>query len=133
MKALLIIFIIFIIVDIGIIGYVLYRRFGKKLSPKKKQEIQKAWRSIIRLTDPRRAILDADNLLDHALGELGYRGTLGGKLKKNPKLFSDIDAIWSAHKVRNNIAHQIHYEVNPKVYKKTMLAFKQAFTDLKFF
>ena len=78
-------------------------------------------------------VLDADKLLDHVLYLLGYRGNLGAKLKKAAPLFSNVNKVWGAHKVRNNIAHQINFQVNEKMYKDAMLSFKQAFKDLKIF
>lgn len=77
--------------------------------------------------------MDADKLLDHALHLLGYRGNLGNKLKKSGGRFKNINKIWTAHKVRNNIAHQINYQIDEKTYRDTMLTFKQAFMDLKIF
>ena len=77
--------------------------------------------------------MDADKLLDHALYLMGYRGNLGAKLKKAASRFKHINKIWAAHKIRNNIAHQINYQVDKTAYRNAMLAFKQAFKDLKIF
>ena len=57
--------------------------------------------------DWRRAIIEADNMLDDLLTERGYLGeTLGEKLKgANPLQFTTLDLAWQAHKVRNAIAH----------------------------
>lgn len=133
MKIFLAILIVFILVDILIVAYIVFRRFRKKLSQKLLSKIRENWKQLIRHSDHRHAVLEADKLLDFALEELGYRGNLGNKLKKAPGLFSDINGLWSAHKIRNNIAHQMNYEVGETVYKKTMLSFKQAFKDLKIF
>ncbi len=133
MKILLAVLLIFILVDVLIVGYVIVRRWRKKISPKRVEEIRDHWKAIIRNPDHRYAIMEADKLLDLALGEIGYRGNLGAKLKKCPRLFSSLNDVWAAHKVRNNIAHQLHYRVDEGTYKKTMLAFKRAFQDLKIF
>lgn len=133
MKFIVSIILIFVIADVLIVGYVLFRRFHKKMSQSTIDEIQKEWKKIIRETDYRQAILEADKLLDHALMQMGYKGSLGAKLKKAPKLFKNINDVWAAHKVRNNIAHKINYSVDEKTYKATMLQFKQAFKDLKIF
>ncbi len=105
----------------------------RKVSQKEKQKIQKNWKEIIRQKDMKHAIMDADKLLDHALFLLGYRGNLGTKLKKSSKLFKHINKVWAAHKIRNNIAHQINYQIDEKIYRNSMLTFKQAFKDLKMF
>ena len=133
MKILIAIILAFIIADIIIVTYVLYRRYKKGISKEAIRKIKSTWKDIIRQTDHRHAIMDADKLLDHTLGIMGYRGGLGNKLKKNPHLFKNLNQLWASHKVRNNIAHQINYKVTPKAYKEAMLGFKQAFKDLRIF
>lgn len=58
-------------------------------------------------SDWRRAVIEADIMLDALLAERGYNGpTLGDKLKtSNPLQFTTLDLAWKAHKVRNDIAH----------------------------
>ncbi len=58
-------------------------------------------------SDWRRAIIEADIMLDQLLSSRGYAGaTLGDKLKgSNPLQFTTLDLAWKAHKVRNDIAH----------------------------
>lgn len=133
MKIFLTIVAIFIVVDVLIVLYVWYKRRRRKISAKVTEEIKKTWKGIIRQKDMRHAIMDADKLLDHALYLMGHRGNLGGKLKKSGKLFKNINAVWAAHKVRNNIAHKMNYHVDQKTYRTSMLAFKNAFKDLKIF
>lgn len=133
MKLIVTIILIFVIADVLIVGYVLFRRFRKKMSKEAKEEIKRSWKKIIREPDHKHAILEADKLLDYALSRMGYKGSLGSKLKRAPSLFRNINDVWAAHKVRNNIAHKINYKVDEKTYKATMLKFKQAFKDLKIF
>lgn len=133
MRLLLIIIIGFILVDILIVAYVVYRQSRRRLSPVIVAEAQKHWKQIIRGSDMQHAILEADKLLDYVLGHLGYRGNLGSKLKASHNRFRNINKVWQAHKVRNNIAHQINYQVDEKTYRATMLIFKEAFKDLKIF
>ncbi len=133
MKILLIIVAAFVAMDVLIVFYVIWRRTRQKISEKHLSEIRENWKKIIRQKDKKHAILDADKLLDHALGLLGYRGNLGAKLKKAGPLFKRINKVWAAHKIRNNIAHQMNYHVDDKTYRNSMLAFKEAFKDLKIF
>lgn len=58
-------------------------------------------------SDWRRAIIEADIMLDNLLLSRGYSGaTLADKLKTaNPLQFTTLDLAWKAHKVRNEIAH----------------------------
>ena len=54
--------------------------------------------------DWRRAILEADSMLDTLLIDRGYAGeTLGDRLKSAE--FQTINLAWEAHRVRNAIAH----------------------------
>ena len=127
-------FITILAVGIGIVLYDIYRRFKRRISDREIAEIQNAWKAIIREPDMRQAVMEADKLLDLALGKMGYRGNLGTKLKKANRLFgSDINRVWSAHKVRNNIAHQMNYKVDEKLFRTTMLTFKGAFKRLRIF
>lgn len=133
MKIFLILVAVFIAIDVLIVLYVIWRRTRRKIPQKELLKIQKTWKEIIRQKDMRHAIMDADKLLDHALYLKGYKGNLGNKLKKSAPLFKSINKIWAAHKVRNNIAHQINYEISKEDYRTAMLAFKEAFKDLKIF
>jgi len=133
MKIFIAIVLAFIIADVLIVMYVIYKRNRRKIPEKLIQEISAAWRKLIHQPDHRHAVMEADKLLDYALGKLGLSGNLGNKLKKFPHVFSQINDVWAAHKVRNNIAHQINYQIDERTYKKAMLAFKQAFKDLKIF
>jgi hypothetical protein len=64
----------------------------------------------------RSAILAMDVLLDYTLSCLGYEGSLGEKLKQTDHLFTDIDAVWRAHKHRNRLVHEMSYEpLKPEV------------------
>ena len=133
MKIFLICAAIFVAIDVLIVLYVMWRRMRRKILQKDILEIQSVWKEIIRQKDMKHAILDADKLLDHALYLYGYKGNLGNKLKKAESRFRHINHVWSAHKIRNNIAHQINYNVDEKTYRTAMLAFKEAFMDLKIF
>jgi hypothetical protein len=75
--------------------------------------VNSRWENILMLADGtnesewRRAIIDADIMLDEMLMSLGYPGeNLGERLKgANPLQFTTLNAAWAAHKVRNDIAH----------------------------
>lgn len=77
------------------------------------------------------AILNADKLLDHAMIEAGFRGsTMGDRLKKSGSSFSNINAVWRAHKLRNSIAHEPDFELSYRSALGAMNAYKQALKDL---
>lgn len=78
------------------------------------QEANSKWQRVMTHTssespsDWRLAIIEADIILDELLDSLGYIGSsIGEKLKTaQPDVFHSIQDAWSAHKVRNAIAHR---------------------------
>lgn len=100
-------------------------------SPKELQYIKSHWIRIIDMfhSHPKEAVLDADKLLDYALKTKGYEGSLGEKLKRAGKLFSDIDGVWSAHKVRNAVAHDMD-DIDEKNLRLALQNYKKALNDL---
>lgn len=77
------------------------------------------------------AIINADKLLDQALRERGISGeTMGERMKSAKTLFSNNDTIWTAHKLRNRIAHENTANPNPRVMHKAMSAYKAALKDI---
>lgn len=78
------------------------------------------------------AILNADKLLDQALRQSGYKGdTMGERMKKAQNVWSNANHIWTAHKLRNQIAHETSVQVSHEVTIRALAAFKQALKDLR--
>ncbi len=69
-------------------------------------KVEKALQAAISQQDPVRRVLAADAVLDLALTELGFHGSLGEKLKKAGPRIPTIQAVWDAHKLRNRLAHE---------------------------
>ena len=77
------------------------------------------------------SIIEADKLLDKALMEVGLAGkTMGDRLKKSNGRFSDINAVWRAHKLRNAVAHDADTEITFVQAKNAIAIYKQALKDL---
>ena len=77
------------------------------------------------------AIIEADKLLDKAMTEMGLPGkTMGERLKKSSARFSQINSVWHAHKLRNQIAHEHGFSVEYLQTKHALASFKQALKDL---
>ena len=54
------------------------------------------------------AVIEADKLLDIAMKESGIKGdTMGERLKTAKASWSDQNGVWSAHKLRNQIVHEL--------------------------
>lgn len=77
------------------------------------------------------AVLNADKLVDQALREKGVSGnTMGERMKNSAQAFSNRNAIWSAHKLRNQIAHDDEVSVSYDSARRALASFKQALKDL---
>lgn len=76
-------------------------------------------------------IIEADKLLDKAMHEMGVPGkTMGDRLKRSGSKFTDINAVWRAHKLRNAIAHESGLEISYKQATTALSIYKQALKDL---
>lgn len=76
-------------------------------------------------------IIEADKLLDKALMEMGVPGkTMGDRLKRSGDKFTDINAVWRVHKLRNAIAHESDLEIGYKQANNALVIYKQALKDL---
>lgn len=76
-------------------------------------------------------IIEGDKLLDKALIEMGVAGkTMGDRLKRAGDRFSNLNAVWRAHKLRNAIAHESDIEIGYKQAQNALAIYKQALKDL---
>lgn len=78
------------------------------------------------------AIINGDKLLDRALCQMGVAGrTMGDRLKKvgNSK-FTQLNAVWHAHKIRNQIAHESDFTPTYAQAQHALVTYKQALKDL---
>lgn len=77
-------------------------------------------------------ILNADKLLDKALKESGYKGnTMGERMKAAGKTWSNANVVWTAHKLRNQIAHETNVKVQYDTARRALGAFKQGLKDVE--
>lgn len=76
-------------------------------------------------------IINGDKLLDKAMMEMGVAGkTMGDRLKKCGDRFTNLNAVWRAHKLRNALAHETDLEVSYKQAHNALAIYKQALKDL---
>lgn len=76
-------------------------------------------------------IINGDKLLDKALIEIGIPGkTMGDRLKRAGDKFTNLNAVWRAHKLRNAIAHESDFEISYKQAFNALQVYKQALMDL---
>jgi hypothetical protein len=77
------------------------------------------------------AVLNADKLLDQALRERGTKGeTMGERMKTIKDTWSNANAVWGAHKLRNHIAHETDAKVSYEDARRALGGFKQALKDI---
>lgn len=98
---------------------------------------RKVWHAIEHGMDPKQpdslqmAIVKADKLLDKAMRDYGVAGrTMGDRLKARRGRWSNEDAVWAAHKLRNQIAHEPQVTVTTQTAKRAMAGFERALKDL---
>lgn len=77
------------------------------------------------------AILNADKLLDQALRQRGVKGTtMGERMKFAKETWSSANNVWTAHKLRNQIAHEPNVRIGYDDARRALAAFKQALKDV---
>lgn len=96
-----------------------------------KADMQRQWATIESYTAAgqwREAIMNADILLDKALQLHHAPGaSVGERLKAAGRYLPKwtLDQAWRAHKVRNNLAHELHYQLSEAEAKAALNDFKQ--------
>jgi len=131
-NAVIIFIALFIIFDVLILLRIFVFKKAK-LSSGDVKYFQGVWSKILTEHDAKLQILEADKLLDKIMMKYGYKGSLGEKLKKGASHFHDIDGLWAAHKCRNKIAHELHYQVSIQERRRVLQQFERAFKDLGIF
>ncbi|MCB9820156.1 hypothetical protein H6796_02565 [Candidatus Nomurabacteria bacterium] len=136
-DGLLLIFLLAILI-VGVMVFAivsLTKHAGKNLN---KEKYQSRWLTIensLKKNEPtsyQMSVLAADKLLDHALKERGFRGkTMGERMKAANSEFKNANHVWSAHKIRNKIAHEPDAKVSYDLATRSLQAFKQALKDVR--
>lgn len=132
--------VIFLLVGVLILAVVLilFISFKGKGSPAlKREKFQAHWlqieNSISRDNLPacQLAIMNADKLLDMALKERRFKGeNMGERMKNAQNTWKNANSVWTAHKVRNKLAHEPGASVSYELTLQTLSAFKQGLKDV---
>lgn len=78
------------------------------------------------------AIMNADKLLDQALRERRFSGkAMGERMKAAQSTWHNANHIWSAHKIRNQLAHETDARVTYDVTLRALAAYRQGLKDLR--
>ena len=93
-----------------------------------KARLGKGWESEAKL-----GIIEADQLLGDLLKRMGYAGqSLGERLKQLDKeKLPNIEQVWEAHKVRNNLVHDSNYKLSLAKAEQTLDIYSKAFKHLE--
>lgn len=131
------VFLVIAIVAVGLLMLVAMTLTGKRSHTFNVEEYQTKWLQIengLVRDDPRTysmAVLNADKLLDKALSEMGVSGkTMGERMKKASDRFENPNAVWGAHKLRNQIAHENDFDIDYGQASRALAGFKQALKNL---
>ena len=82
--------------------------------------------------DLKMAIMEADKILGDALRYAGIRGTGLGERLKNVKKeqMPNIDDVWQAHKLRNQIAHESGFKIKRDLAERALGIYEKALQNL---
>jgi len=106
-----------------------------------KHRAQLSWQSIQKHffegdeNDLKIAVIEADKMLNEALRGAGVLGTqLGDRLKKiKPGQIPNIDDVWQAHKIRNQIAHEPDFVLKRDLAERALAIYEKALQNLGIF
>lgn len=77
------------------------------------------------------AVIEGDKLVDYCLKELQVPGeTMGDRMRAARGHFSNYEGLWAAHKLRNQLVHEVSTEVHSGEAKTQTARFKRALKDL---
>lgn len=98
--------------------------------------IHQRWREIMAMQSQggaglKNSLLEADKLLDYVMRGKGFAGeNMGDRLKQNGNRFSDLNGIWTAHKLRNQIAHEVDIDIVKPQIEDAVRKLKRGIEDL---
>lgn len=95
------------------------------------KHFERHWERIEENTNYSQAVVKADGLLEEALKVAGIKGgTTGERLNNAVGFLRDLNGVWAAHKLRNQLVHET--DVNPTAIEcqKALRRYKKALKDL---
>lgn len=133
MMLILIILGVVVLAAASFVGFTLWRKRPQELKATEYYEGQ--WKELQGLLKDKaqwaNAITTADKLLDAALKKRHIRGrSMGERLVKAQRLFSDNDSLWFGHKLRNRIDADPTVKLKEPEVKQALLGIRQALKDV---
>ncbi|HLZ14790.1 MAG TPA: hypothetical protein VKQ34_02245 [Candidatus Saccharimonadales bacterium] len=122
-----------VVVVLGAAGFFVWR--WRRPRPLKLEYFQNKWQELQKLLPDKKqwatAIVDADALLDEALRKKRFRGrSMGERMVKAQRLFTDNDSVWFGHKLRNKLDAEPATKLKEKEVKQALLGIRQALKDV---
>lgn len=107
----------------------------RRMRPLDKEYFQKEWAALQALLRNKSrwdvALMQADNLLDIALKKNRIRGkSMGERLVKAQRQFTDNDGVWFGHKLRNKIESDPDLKLKEADLKNALVGIRQGLKDL---
>lgn len=101
-----------------------------------KRKINKKWLEILKHIESKNyklAIIDCNKLLEDILKKMAIKGeNMAEKLSKiNKEQLSTIEELKQAHKIRNQIVHNVDYQLSEKTALKVIDIYKKTFQELE--
>ena len=104
-----------------------------------KKALTKKWQSILdKLAKDdengyKLAVIEADKVFDDLLKRIGYQGEdMGERLRQlTPAQTANLDEIWQAHKLRNQIVHEPDFKLTHSQAERAVEIFQRALEDLE--
>jgi hypothetical protein len=115
-----------------VIGIIFLRRRPRRI---KTDRFQQQWREMQKLCASKetwaQAVVEADMLLDKALQKKRFAGkSMGERLTKAQRIFSNNEAVWFGHKLRNKIDDDPTTKLKETDVKQALIGIRQALKDL---
>lgn len=137
-------FITVLIFAIFIIIYIIYVTRGREVSKSSKKAVDadivsEKWTGVQVMMQQggpanyRQAIIEGDKVVDMVLRSRVEGDTMGERLKTAQKLFTrhTYDQLWTAHKIRNKVAHEAEFDGLSSDAKLAVRNFEKALKELR--
>lgn len=118
------------IVAVCVLCLVYWKLYSRRLQGRARRKVMEAWVRVEMMDDPVKKVIEADNVLNLALQECGYEGSLGERLKKAGPRIANLNDVWQAHKLRNRIAHEPGVKVTDQEAGGAVEAIRRAIDEL---
>lgn len=133
------IYFIVIVLLIGLVGFGLLTLWGRKagIPETDRNRIQEMW-SVVEtmMADDHesawaKAVMEADKILDYTMKLRRASGNnLGDRLKNSRHMFTNVQPVWEAHKLRNQLAHEVNMKLSRGEAERAVRLFKDGLRQL---